>query len=1329
MKKNGNHLSKGNYYLGLDLGTNSVGWAATDENYNVLKFKGNAMWGVRLFDEAQDAVARRSSRTSRRRLARRNQRLLLLKLLFAEEINKVDPQFFIRLEESALHEEDKSGGKYSLFADKLFSDKDYHRKYPTIYHLRRELAGSSQAHDARLVYLAIHHIVKHRGHFLYETSESGEFISLASAFSELCDFLEKDYDVKMSVADESAFLASLEKSELGVTAKKKALREAMGTPDEQAENISITAICDMLAGATVSFSGLFCDETLKTADIKSFCLKNSIDDNFDGLAEILGERLELLVQLKTVYDAAKLSQILGGKGSISEAKVALYEKNHRDLRLLKAYVRRAAPEKYKYIFTQKKEKLANYPAYSRYRNESGDYACTQEDFCKFLKKELPAPAADDTEMLRIFREIQDVAFLSRLKGSDNGVVPYQLHRQELQKILENASSYLPFLNEKDPDGLSVREKIVKIFEFRVPYYVGPVIYQEKRHPHHWAVRFAGRENEKVYPWNFEKIIDTEASAAAFMDNLIGICTYTGEKVLPKDSLLYSEYMLLNEMNLLRINGKPLPRTEKEKLIKHFFYDQRRKVTKKQIRNFLLTQGLISAADEISGIDDNIKSSLRSYHDLKTVLEKTGDYDMAEAIIRSILVFGEDKAMLRRWLKKNTYGLDETDVRHICRLKYSDWGRLSEHFLTGIYHTSEDGSSKNIMDCLRESDSNLMQLMSAEYEFSAKAEAHRIEKTGSNQSLSDKLDALYIAPAVRRSIRQALRIVDEIVDIRKAAPAKIFIEMARGSKEELKNRRTESRKAKLTALYKACGEESNALFKKLENEEENNLRQDKLYLYYMQLGKCMYSGEAIDFEALLQGEKYDIDHIFPRSRIKDNSIDNRVLVKNTLNREKTNVYPVSENIRGRMLSFWISLKNSGLISQKKFDRLSRNYPLTEKELSDFVARQLTETQQSTKALSKLLENEYGSAGTRIVYSKAGNVSDFRHDFDMLKCRDVNDLHHAKDAYLNVVVGNVYCTKFTDRFFANIDRENYSLNKVFACDTRGAWDKTESIKTVKKQMAKNNVLVTRMPYEVKGQLFDLQIMPAGKGQLERKAGLPIEKYGGYNKLSGAYFCAVEYTEKKKRVRALQPVYVYKKALYENDPLRYCTEILGLDDPKIIAKKIRIDALLELDGKRLLISGRTGNRLLCKHTYQLVVDYVQEKYIRNMVKYVERCVERKTELPVTDHDGLSLEKNADMYSLFVNKCGQKVYAELFKNMKADMVLHSKVFDSMTMFEQCKLLLEVLKAFKCNAQNPDFSSLCGKGSVGQILHGMNISKAKSARLINQSVTGLYETSIDLLG
>ena len=1326
MKQNGNNGIAGNYYLGLDVGTNSIGWAATDKDYNVLKFKGNAMWGIRLFDEAQGAEGRRTSRTARRRLNRRKQRLRILELLFAEEIAKKDPAFFVRLHESDLWFEDKSeDGKYSLFNDKYFTDKDYHLRYPTIYHLRAELLNSTEEHDIRLVFLAIHSIMKSRGHFLYaDSGNDGEVLTVSAALRNLSSYLSSEYDISYEPEDYAAFCSTLSAVNIGVTNKKKLLRAALNAEQDN-NGLSLNAITDMLAGATVKFSDLYCDEELKSAEIKSFCLKNSIDDSFDQLSEILGDRIEVLLQLKTVFDAARLSGMLGNHKYISEAKVELYDKNYKDLRLFKKYIREAVPEQYKHIFSEKKTGLNNYAAYSGYKTRSGEYTCSIEDFCKFLLSAVPEPVEAEADIKRIFSEIKEHTFLTKLKGTENGVIPYQLHKRELTGILNNASAYLPFLNEKDCDGISVKDKVIKTFEFRIPYYVGPL---NSKSPNYWAVRFAGAENEKIYPWNFEKVIDTASSAEGFINNLIGRCTYTGERVLPKDSLLYSEFSLLNEINPLRVNGQPLPHDVKQKLITDLFYESRKKVSKKSISEYLRANGYTKKTDEISGIDDTVKTTMKSYHDFKYILNKTGDRQLVETIIRGVLVFGEDKKMLRRWLKANTHGLNEQDFAYICRLKYSDWGRLSEVFLMGIYSVDEFGEAKTIMDCLRETDCNLMQLLSSNYSFAEEAEKYRNELFGNGQSLSEKLDSMYVAPAVRRSLRQTLRIVDEIVDARKSVPEKIFIEMARGSAQEMKNKRTESRKDKLIDLYKACHEDSSELFKRLENEDENRLRSDKLYLYYTQMGKCMYSGDDIDFESLLAGELYDIDHIFPRSKVKDNSLDNRVLVKNILNREKTNIYPIDEAIRSKMRPTWETLKKQKLISDTKFERLVRSYPLTDKELSDFVARQLVETQQSTKALATLLKDMYGDK-TRIVYSKAGNVSDFRQQFDLVKCREVNDLHHAKDAYLNIVVGNVYCTKFTDRFFANIRSENYSLNKVFEFNVPGAWDKDNTIKIVKRYMVKNNILFTRMPHEVKGQIFDLQIMPAGKGQLEKKRGLDIDRYGGYNKITGAYYCLVEHTVKKKRIRTIEPVFLYAKDFYERSPEAYCQAVHGLEAPKIIAKKIGFDSLLELNGQRFTISGRTGNKLIFINTYQLVVGEEWERYIKNLQKYSDRCAARKAELPVTDFDGISAEKNEELYSLFVNKCSAKAYCSFLSNMKADMEENCEKFCKMSIMKQTNILLEALKAFKCGKQNTDFSELCGKKTVGRIAKSNNISTLETAYLINQSVTGLYETKLNLLG
>ena len=94
---------KENYYLGLDMGTSSIGWATTTPDYKLVRAKGKDLWGVRLFEEAETAANRRVYRTSRRRRQREVARIGFLKSMFADEIEKVDAGFFVRLEESKFY--------------------------------------------------------------------------------------------------------------------------------------------------------------------------------------------------------------------------------------------------------------------------------------------------------------------------------------------------------------------------------------------------------------------------------------------------------------------------------------------------------------------------------------------------------------------------------------------------------------------------------------------------------------------------------------------------------------------------------------------------------------------------------------------------------------------------------------------------------------------------------------------------------------------------------------------------------------------------------------------------------------------------------------------------------------------------------------------------------------------------------------------------------------------------------------------------------------------------------------------------------------------------
>ena len=151
-----------------------------------------------------------------------------------------------------------------------------------------------------------------------------------------------------------------------------------------------------------------------------------------------------------------------------------------------------------------------------------------------------SPNEEDIILINELKEKADAQILLPLQRSkDNGVVPHQVHQIELQMILERAETYLPFLKQRDDRGISVLEKSLENFEFRIPYYVGPL---SDRHVENganaWIVR---KEAGRIYPWNYEEKIDLEKSNEAFIRRMTNKCTYLlGEDVLPKKFTFISE---------------------------------------------------------------------------------------------------------------------------------------------------------------------------------------------------------------------------------------------------------------------------------------------------------------------------------------------------------------------------------------------------------------------------------------------------------------------------------------------------------------------------------------------------------------------------------------------------------------------------------------------------------------------------------------------------------------------------------------------------------------------------------------------------------------------
>lgn len=1363
-------------FIGLDMGTTSVGWAATDENYEVIKKNGKALWGIRLFDEAQTAEDRRMHRIARRRIERRSRRIDLLQELFAQEICKKDPGFYERLNESGLYEEDKKVHQTnSLFNDVDFNDKAYYKKYPTIYHLRHALMTEDHPFDVRLVYLAIHHILKHRGHFLFENFQTDEkgTSGFDESFAAFGSALDRIKGSSPDVRKADSMKDILKDKKLGVKEKAASLLQCLGQGKEK----DFKAMMTLAAGGTASLSDIFNDEKLKDFEKNKVNFSSAqFEENEPDIMAELGDRYDLIAALHGLYNWSLLAELMGEHHYISEAKIAVYDKHKADLKVLKRVLKQS-PKAYAKIFREPGSSAnKNYSAYVGVCKVKGKKAaiekCSYEDFTKTLKsclKDMP----DSNDKDYISRELNMGTFLPKSVSKENGVIPYQLHLQELKIILSNAETYLPFLKVRDQYG-TVSDKIISLFTFRIPYYVGPI----NEHANScWVVK--KDKQGKVYPWNFTEKIDVEKSAEGFIRNLTNKCTYLiGEDVLPKNSLLYSEFTVLNELNNVRIGEtmQKLPLSLKEKVMDNLF-SRHKHVSRTKFIKYLVSEGIDKKeAESISGLDGDFKSSLSSLIDMKHILGNDFSREDAEKMIQDITIFGGDKKMLKNRLHREFSYLTPEQLTSLTRLSYDGWGRLSREFLVHLLpaegdscevlvdHTS--GEVLNIISAMRQTSYNLMELLGSRFGYGQAIEERNRKEEGQGRITYKDVEDLYISPAVRRPLWQALKIVREIVKITGKGPSKIFIEMARENGE--KGRRTISRKARLQALYKKCRDDTRDWAKELEGKSEEDFRSDRLYLYYTQMGRSMYTGKPIDINRLFDRNVYDIDHIYPQSLTGDDSLDNRVLVEKTVNAKKGDTYPLSsaldgcyisgqqiriQDIQKEMRPFWHMLLEKELISKEKYNRLSRTIPLSDAEKAAFIGRQLVETRQSTKACAELLSKAYPQ--TRIVYTKAGNASRFRQYGGFIKVRDMNDYHHAKDAYLNIVVGNVFDTRFTANplHFLKGNHPVYSLNtealyghKVSRSGV-DAWIPAEkdekgqvmaghegTMGTVRKWMRKNNILFTRMPLEGKGGLFDQNIMKKGKGQVPLKGDSPIsdiEKYGGYNKASIAYMMLVQAEEKGKPVYLLEsiPNYVKNKLTSDKERQEYCVRTWTVQgskyrNPQILIRKVRIQSLFEIDGFKAHISGKTGNLFVMRNAQELCMDITLAGVLKNVLKFIHRKTVQK-DAAITEYDGVSDDNTSELYDFFVDKLSSSIYGKKFAT-QADFLRQSKdKFTNLPLEERCEVLGSILHLFQCNAVLSDFHLLGGSRQAGRIYLNKKIKAQDHVYLIEQSVTGFFEKRI----
>lgn len=849
------------------------------------------------------------------------------------------------------------------------------------------------------------------------------------------------------------------------------------------------------------------------------------------------------------------------------------------------------------------------------------------------------------------------------------------------------------------------------------------------------------------------------------------CTYLkGENdyCAPKYSLLFSEYNCLSFLNKLNINGSLVDVETKKAIFENVFL-KKKMPTKKDIAEFLMAEYGVEISQTEKNSWPEITCNMSSYVKFKEIFGSKLDEnkELIENIIRDIAIF-EDKSILEERLK-NVYKLDKDVIKKIKDLNYSGYGRLSLKLLNGITcQDQETGEYVTIIEIMRNTNFNLQEILYSERYQMLKVidEYNKKENEDLSESLDDFInDNIIIAPDAKRALFQSYTIIEEIEKIFNRPIDEFYVECTRSNKQEKKP--TNSRYKNLCNLYANCKDIAasyNIDMKELKgklDKNQNNLRSDLIYLYFTQLGRCMYTLEPIAIEDLANNNLYDIDHIYPQSLIKDDSISNRVLVKKGANNRKSDkfIFEVENLLNPRAYDFYKKLLDSNLISKEKYRRLTKK-EFSNDELNSFVNRQLVSTNQTVKALISVLKL-YGTTKNKnineqkIIYSKGENVSDFRKMFDLVKSRTANNFHHAHDAYLNVVVGEMlhrYYTmnnfiKYSDVERMKNDGNSVNPEKLFKRDkiiinNKEIWNKNQMIPKIKHDLYERfDIHETLRCYNSNEMLSKVTIQPAGKGTVPVQTTSPranIDKYGGITSNSYCKYVIVKNIGKKDKIsyvlEAIPRMAVTKIDNTDIEEIKAYLETQGYVQGKyeIMNDNIKANVLIQEGKLKYCITGKTGNSYLLKNQNDRYFIFDDMKTIKKMDKYLENV--KKDIVMQENEEGITISpaKNdkCDEVVLTKNEIDllldniKKLYSKdiyMFSATTSILELMNNANFEIDIRKQINLINQILQFLKTNERKLiDLSIINGSKNAGAMYLGKTLKPGM--KFISESITGYYK-------
>lgn len=526
-----------------------------------------------------------------------------------------------------------------------------------------------------------------------------------------------------------------------------------------------------------------------------------------------------------------------------------------------------------------------------------------------------------------------------------------------------------------------------------------------------------------------------------IENMLGNCTFEdGEKRAAKATYTFEKFKMLQDFNSIKLqklnlteskkgniyNKTEISRslTDEEKILLLNKFKEKSELKISDIRKLLqipydYTFNLIDydfrnvaeleIKERIDDIEKNAKKKLtefQSFHKIRIALDKYEKgyiskltEDDLDNIATILTLYKSDEKRIEMLIEK---GFKNEIIEKLLPLSFSKVGHLSIKAMKKIIPYLQEGLTYD-------------KAVNMVYEdFRGKI----IKDKKTKLSLNDIEEIAN--PVVRRGVSQTIKVVNAIVN-KYGKPDLINIELAR----EVSKNFADRKKMEKSMLENMDTNQKVINEIKGKNLKDNITGQDivKYKLWKEQDGRCPYSGEYISPEALFTKE-VDVDHIIPYSKCFDDSYNNKVLVKASENRMKTNRTPIEylTESNKNVDEYIVRIENMYSNNRKKRQNLLKEH-FTEEDEANWKERNLKDTQYITRVILNLMRNHLAfkenrniAENKRVMAVKGTITSQIRKRLNIEKVRE-GDKHHAMDAAVIAITTESMIQKIT----------NYEKNK--------------------------------------------------------------------------------------------------------------------------------------------------------------------------------------------------------------------------------------------------------------------------------------------------------------